>query len=111
MQKGKFALIAVLWLLTATHAQQAPDAPFRVTVNLVQVDAVVTDRSGNHVTDLKLEDFEVLQNGKPQRLTNCTYIPTGPAKITAPAAGPAPARLSRSFLRAPAGRSFATAAA
>ena len=99
MPGGISRLLVALTLLAAARAQ-APDAPFRVTVNLVQVDAVVTDGSGRHVTDLKLSDFEVLQDGRPQRLTNCAYIRTGPAKVAAPATGPAPgplpaARLAR----------------
>lgn len=98
MLGGKFRLLVVLTLLVAARAQ-GPDAPFRVTVNLVQVDAVVTDGSGRHVTDLKLADFEVLQDGRPQKLTNCAYVSTGPAKIVAPATAPQgplpPPRLAR----------------
>jgi VWFA-related protein len=65
----------------------------------VQVDAVVTDRDGNQVTDLKAEDFEILENGRPQPITNFSYITTvAPNKTVAPAADktaaktPAPAR-------------------
>jgi len=43
-------------------------------VNLVQVDAVVTDSKGKPVTDLKREDFELLQDGKPQTITAFDYI-------------------------------------
>jgi len=45
-----------------------------VNVDLVQVDVVVTDRAGNHVTDLAPDDFEILENGKPQRVTNFSFI-------------------------------------
>jgi VWFA-related protein len=42
---------------------------------LVQIDAVVTDRNGHYVTDLGADDFEVLEDGKRQRVSNCSYIP------------------------------------
>ena len=51
---------------------QPPAAPdqqpiFRTGINTVRVDVIVTDRQGNPVTDLKLEDFEILEDGKPQK--------------------------------------------
>ena len=44
------------------------DTVVRITTNLIQVDAVVTDKKGNPVTNLGPEDFEIVVNGKPQRL-------------------------------------------
>lgn len=49
---------------------------FRLGVSLVQLDVVITDRKGRHVTDLGPEDFEVVQNGKPQRVVGAIYVPT-----------------------------------
>ena len=47
---------------------QSPEQPvFRTGINFVRVDAIVTDRQGNPVDDLKLEDFEVSEDGKPQK--------------------------------------------
>src|SRR3954471_19866120 len=40
----------------------------RVSARLVLVDAVVTDRAGKRITDLKKDDFTVLENGKPQKV-------------------------------------------
>src|SRR6185295_17153950 len=51
-------------------AQQppAPEQPiFRGGINTVRVDVIVTDRQGNPVSDLKLEDFEIQEDGKPQK--------------------------------------------
>ena len=47
-------------LATQSSAQQGPPPPgvIRINVNLVQVDAVVTDNKGKAVTDLRAEDFE-----------------------------------------------------
>ena len=77
MQKRIFSGIGVLVLNALTLAAQqpppqAPDTPpptFRLEVNYVEVDAVVTDSQGNLVTDLTLDDFEVREGGRPQKIT------------------------------------------
>jgi VWFA-related protein len=45
----------------------------RITANLVQVDVVVT-KDGKLVNDLRPEDFEILEDGKPQVITNFSYV-------------------------------------
>jgi VWFA-related protein len=57
----------------------APDSKpiFRLTVSLVQLDAVVTDRHGRHVTTLGPDDFEVYQDGHPQPVIAATYVDMG----------------------------------
>jgi VWFA-related protein len=45
----------------------------RITTNLVQVDAVVTDKSGKVVTDLKPEEVEIFEDGHRQKITNFSY--------------------------------------
>jgi len=62
-------------------AAQRPERPdpgpvFRLSVSLVQVDAVVTDRKGRHVTTLGPADFLVFQDGKPQPVTAVAYMRT-----------------------------------
>ncbi len=61
-------------------------------MNLVQLDAVVTDRKGKQVTDLAAGDFDLLQDGKPQVITNLSYVriadPTGPAPALRPVKTP-----------------------
>ena len=52
------------------EGQEAPDTAIRITVNLIQVDAVVTDSNRHHVTSLEAKDFEILQDAKPQRSPN-----------------------------------------
>ncbi|HEX5107162.1 MAG TPA: VWA domain-containing protein [Vicinamibacterales bacterium] len=49
-------------------------AVFRGGVTLVQVDAYVTDAEGKPVTDLKAEDFEVLEGGKPREVTTFVAV-------------------------------------
>lgn len=64
---------------------QASDHVIRITVNLVQVDAVVVDSKDKPVTDLRKEDFVVLQDGKPQAVTNFSFINTKESVVrTAP---------------------------
>ncbi|MFA6956168.1 MAG: VWA domain-containing protein [Thermoanaerobaculia bacterium] len=41
-----------------------------VEVRVVNIDAVVTDKSGKFVSGLKTEDFEVREGGQPRELTN-----------------------------------------
>jgi VWFA-related protein len=50
---------------------------FSVTTSLVQVDAVVTDSKGHYITDLTASDFVIEEDGKPQKITNLSYIQTG----------------------------------
>lgn len=46
----------------------------RISSDLVLVDALVLDKDGKQVTDLTADDFEIFQNGKPQKITNFTYV-------------------------------------
>jgi len=54
------------------------DDVVRISVTLVQVDAVVTDRQGQQITDLKPSDFEIFEDGRRQRITNFSYIAAQP---------------------------------
>ncbi|MEA2206459.1 MAG: hypothetical protein QOE77_3235 [Blastocatellia bacterium] len=45
----------------------------RITTNLVQVDAVVTDKNGKLVADLKPEELQISEDGKPQAITNFSF--------------------------------------
>jgi VWFA-related protein len=60
----------------ATQEPQAPpDAPtFRVGTRLATIDAVVVDDKGQHVTDLKPEDFEIVERGKSQVVRQAVYV-------------------------------------
>ncbi|MBN2318411.1 MAG: VWA domain-containing protein, partial [Acidobacteria bacterium] len=57
-----------------TTQDSAENKVFRVDVNIVQVDAVVTDKEGRPVTDLTAEDFIILQDGKRQEITNFSLV-------------------------------------
>jgi VWFA-related protein len=47
---------------------------FRAQIDYVEVSAIVTDRDGNMVTDLKQADFQILEDGKPQTITLFTPV-------------------------------------
>ncbi|HEY6551978.1 MAG TPA: VWA domain-containing protein [Vicinamibacteria bacterium] len=53
--------------------QQTP-LVVRLGVDLVQIDAVVTDKKGRAVTDLVAADFEILQDGRPQTVTQAAFM-------------------------------------
>ena len=69
-------------LLGTVPVAQQPSAPlrpadqpvFRLSVSLVQLDAVVTDKRGQHVTTLGRDDFEVYQDGRPQPVVAVSYV-------------------------------------
>src|SRR5688572_6567325 len=46
--------------------QGQPQPTFRAGINYVAVDVIVTDRRDNPVVDLRKEEFEVFEDGKPQ---------------------------------------------
>ena len=99
----RFFLFFVAWatvFVTPSFSQSPPsqgDAAenvIHVNVNLVQMDAVVTDSKGNPVETLRPQDFEILQDGKPQKITNFSFISTRPAARDA--AQPKPAAPAKS---------------
>ncbi|HMB28194.1 MAG TPA: VWA domain-containing protein [Blastocatellia bacterium] len=45
------------------------DQPIRVKTELIDLRAVVTDKRGKAITDLKKEDFELMENGKPREVS------------------------------------------
>ena len=47
---------------------------FRSGINFVRVDAIVTDKKGEPVDDLTIEDFQVQEDGKPQTLEQFKLI-------------------------------------
>ena len=74
-------IFSSLFLVAAcAAAQQAPQAypadpnnVIRVETNVVLVDAVVTDKKGNYVRDLKQKDFKVLEDGKEQTIKSFSF--------------------------------------
>lgn len=95
MKSTLFVIALNVSLLTSLSAQTLPQQPsppvtssedevVRVTTNLVQVDAVVTDKNGKQVTGLHPADFEILEDGKPQKITNFSYVSTASQPSSSP---------------------------
>ena len=53
---------------------RAQQPTFQTTVNFVDVDVTVTDESGEFVTGLTPDDFEVFEDAKPQTIQTFSYI-------------------------------------
>jgi Ca-activated chloride channel family protein len=60
--------LAAAILATCLAYPSAQQATFRAGTELVSITATVADRRGQFLTDLTREDFEILEDGKPQTL-------------------------------------------
>ena len=100
---------SVVLLLAAVAAipALAQQPTFTVTVNVVDVDVTVRDAQGNFVSGLTAEDFEVFEDGKPQKIETFSYIelPVERPERFAPAGRPVPADV-RSNRNAESGRVY-----
>ena len=84
--KWIFAVILATEVALATVVAQTPQTPqkpqpgatpeeiVRITSRLVQTDVVVTDKSDQIISDLKLADFELYDNGKKQDLKFMEFV-------------------------------------
>lgn len=69
---------------------QRPAVIFRANTNLIEVNALVTDDRGNFVKDLKKDDFEIYEDGRPHAPTFFSLVdlpverPFTPAYATQP---------------------------
>lgn len=73
-----FFALTVSPQITKTTGGAGGDPVIRIDVNLREVDLIVTDSKGNHVSDLQAEDFQLLEDGKPQRITNFSWVEVTP---------------------------------
>jgi VWFA-related protein len=72
----------------ARSGEQQPPVTFRVEVNYVEVDAVVTDAQGKFVRSLTKDDFEVLEEGKKQELSVVSLVDIPIERADAPLFSP-----------------------
>ena len=77
MTPTRVSIIVIACTAAAVAARQAPSEPptFRVAVDVVLIDAVVTDRKGKIVRDLTAADFEIFQNRQRQKVTFAQFVP------------------------------------
>jgi len=64
--------LSVSLLIAGVAAQQAP--VFRTATQFVVVDAVVTGKDDVPVTNLTRDDFEITENGRPQRIAEFSLV-------------------------------------
>ena len=73
----RIAALICLWAVVAVTAQEKPQPPqqptFRTGVNLVRVDAYPS-RDGKIVEGLTADDFEVLEDGVPQKIESFQFM-------------------------------------
>ena len=85
----RWMLVPLLWLcLQAEEPAPPPSTVFSVSTTLIQIDSVVTDSKGHQVTDLKADDFRVLVDGKPQLITNFSYVHLDSPDVNRPSLSP-----------------------
>ena len=82
-----FLLLAIVGSVLAQQVGTLPPPPqtqkpedidvVRITTNLIQMDAVITDKNGKVVSDLKPEELQILQDGKVQKITHFLYSSAG----------------------------------
>src|SRR5262245_29909334 len=69
MTLQRFTRTGIAWIVPLILGGTLAYAQFTGGVSLVEVYASVTDRQGEPVTNLKVSDFRVLQDGEPQTIT------------------------------------------
>lgn len=77
-----------LWAQNAAPADtETPATTLKLNVRTVLVDVVVTDKDNHAVAGLKKEDFQVLEDGKPQAISffESNFAPDASAADAAPA--------------------------
>lgn len=67
-------IVFVLSLFAVSALAQQPQVSERVDVNLVLIDATVTDKGGHHILGLDKDDFIVTENGKPVAVDSVDYF-------------------------------------
>jgi len=77
--RGWILIIAFLVCGALGAAQQPgagpqPSVTFRAETNFVEVHAIVTDKAGAFVRDLTKDDFDILEDGKPQAASAFSLI-------------------------------------
>jgi VWFA-related protein len=65
-------------------SHQGEEDVVKITTNLVQIDPVITGKDGKQVTDLGPDEVQILEDGKPQKITNFSYIALDSTELLRP---------------------------
>jgi VWFA-related protein len=76
---ARFATASAAFLISAGMlpllvGAQAPADSFQVEINYVDVDTIVTDARGDFVPGLTKDDFELFEDGKPQKVDTFSVV-------------------------------------
>ena len=67
----------LLWFVASlciAAAQEPPPVSFKTEVNYVEVGAIVTDEQGRFVRTLTKDDFQILEDGRPQKVAGLSLV-------------------------------------
>lgn len=92
----RLSIVAALLMAVVAHAQQPPT--FRTDITVVQLPVRVLDAKGNFVRDLSRDDFEVLEDGAPQTISELSLIDLSTTSKQPPANVPSSGVLANSYL-------------
>ena len=85
------ALLAGVTLAGQTSQTPVPQTPtFKVQVDFVDVDVLVTDQQGRFVRDLTKDDFQVFEDGKRQSIANFSVVDIPVERFDRPLYSPEP---------------------
>ena len=66
------------------HADEEAKVEFKSNTILVQVPVVVTDKSGKHILDMSLDDFQLYEDGKAKKITSFEEVEPAQTPLTTP---------------------------
>ncbi|HYM07287.1 MAG TPA: VWA domain-containing protein [Terriglobales bacterium] len=74
MTMRPIAAALLIWMLSGAAQQASPQSPaqiptFKVTSNLVVENVIVKDKNGNPIEGLTAKDFNLTEDGKPQKIS------------------------------------------
>src|ERR687897_1265973 len=70
----RLLVIGAASLLFVRAGAQSQQSTFQAEVNLIEVDAAVTDADGNFVVGLTADDFELFDDGELQKIAAFSYV-------------------------------------
>ncbi|MGH9821911.1 MAG: VWA domain-containing protein [Blastocatellia bacterium] len=92
--KSRILVVIIMMLMAGvalcqTQSQQTSQEPVvKIGTDLIQIDAVVLDKSGSIVRGLTQDDFELYENGKRQHINFFEFVDAGKGLRIAREAGP-----------------------
>ena len=74
-------IAAQMFTAGAQETNKQDKGEIKLSTELVQIDVIVIDKSKKPVSGLKREDFELLDNNKPQHISNFSYEETKARRV------------------------------